>query len=452
MGQLFGTDGIRGLANTYPMDVETAMSAGRALASHFRHNDAARPVVLIGQDTRRSGDMIAQAVGAGICSAGMDICFLGIVPTPAVAFLTQVAGAVAGVVISASHNPFADNGIKLFNSNGYKLSDEEEEQIEALMSKDPHSLVDHIPSDGIGKINPVISSKAAYMDFLQSTVPGLFLANMKIVMDCANGATFQVAPTLFQRMGADIIPIFCEPDGININALCGSQHPETLAETVVKEKAALGLAFDGDGDRLIVVDEKGGVLSGDQIMAICANHLMSKGILKNQTVVSTIMSNIGFHQAMQRLGIRLVTTDVGDRYVMQDMHRKDAILGGEDSGHIIFRDRHTTGDGLLAALRLLDAMLSPGNSEPLSELAKIMTVFPQKLINVDVTSKPELSEIPEIMESIRSVEQTLGEDGRVLVRYSGTQSKCRVMVEGPTREETGELCRQIAAVISRRLN
>jgi len=287
-----------------------------------------------------------------------------------------------------------------------------------------------------------------YLDFLQSSI-SLSLSKMTIALDCANGATYQVAPELFQRMGAKVLPMFCQPDGVNINQQCGSQHPESLARSVVKNKADLGLAFDGDGDRLIAVDEKGSVLTGDQIMAVCAKDLKAKGGLKNSAVVSTVMSNMGFRLAMKQMGIHLYTAQVGDRYVMQTMVAQNAIMGGEDSGHMIFRDMHTTGDGIMAALRLIDAVQTAGR--PLSELAKIMKVFPQELINVDVCYKPDLDTITEVTRAIEAVEKLLGDHGRVLVRYSGTQMKCRVMVEGPTKEETAEHCRRIAEVVQKRL-
>ncbi len=447
--KLFGTDGIRGVANLYPMDVETAVRAGRAIAHFFKatsgddHN-----LIIIGQDTRLSGDMIAQAVGAGICSAGMDISMIGVIPTPAAACLTVEKGAAAGVVISASHNPFGDNGIKVFNAHGCKLSDGSESKIEALMQKDQSDITAKVAPQGLGRSIPSDRPGEQYIDFLLKAVPHLSLHGFSIVLDCANGATFQVAPKVFKRLGANVIPMFCTPNGININDQCGSQHPAAMAECVADKKADLGLAFDGDGDRLIAVDEKGVVLSGDQIMAVCAKDLKAKGALKNGLVVSTIMSNMGFHQAMKKLGISLFTTPVGDRYVMQELVARDAVLGGEDSGHIIFRDKHTTGDGILAALRLMDAMKS-SSQPPLSELSKIMTQFPQELINVDVHSKPDLKSVPEIRDAIQKVEAALGEQGRVLVRYSGTQPQCRVMVEGPTKERTRTLCAQVAEAVKK---
>jgi len=286
-----------------------------------------------------------------------------------------------------------------------------------------------------------------YIDFLRQSLEALDLRSLTVALDCANGATYKVAPELMNGLGATIIPISCNPDGKNINAQCGSQHPEHLARVVVEKNADLGLAFDGDGDRLIAVDEEGHVLSGDQIMAILARDYLQRGLLKNSRVVATVMSNMGFHVALQKLNIELHTSQVGDRYVMEKMLEKDAILGGEDSGHMIFRDVHTTGDGILAALRLISALQRSG--KPLSQLAKVMTLFPQKLINVDVKAKPDFAKIPEISHAIARAEDLLGEKGRVLVRYSGTQNKCRVMVEGPTEEQTDDLCQQIAGTIQR---
>lgn len=446
MGNLFGTDGIRGVANVYPMDVETAVSAGRAIAQYFGTDCNGNGIICIGQDTRLSGDMITQAVSAGICSAGMNVSLLGVVPTPAVAYLIHATDARAGVVISASHNPFGDNGIKLFNSNGYKLEDKEEDEIEALMEKGAGK---GLAPEQIGHTVFVGDAGEQYLGFLKAGATELDAQNLKIVVDCSNGATSHVAPELFRQLGATVWPIYCSPNGTNINDDCGSQHPEKLADQVVQNNADLGLAFDGDGDRLIAVDEKGVVLTGDQIMAICAKDLKNKEILKGNKVVSTVMSNMGFRIAMKKLGIELFTTQVGDRYVMQEMVAQDAILGGEDSGHMIFRDRHTTGDGIMAALRLMEAIQSA--DAPLSELSKVMSIFPQVLINVDVQSKPDLMSIPEICEVIKAAESELGDQGRVLVRYSGTQLKCRVMVEGPTVDLTNDLCRQIVDVVRNRL-
>ncbi len=443
MGKLFGTDGIRGVANAYPLDVETAAAVGRAIAAYF--GTRSDGFIIIGQDTRLSGDMIAQAVSAGICSAGMDVALVGVMPTPAVAVLARQTDAVAGVVISASHNPFGDNGIKLFDGTGHKLNDSQEEAIEALIGKQPAG----ISPDEIGQCIALNDVHDRYLRFLKDGLDGVSLNGFKLVLDCSNGATYQVAPQLFESMGAEVISIYNIPNGTNINDNCGSQHPETLSKEVVARKADLGLAFDGDGDRLIAVDEKGAILTGDQVMAICAKDLQAKHKLNGNKVITTVMSNMGFRIAMKSLGINLYTTQVGDRYVMQEMVAQDAILGGEDSGHMIFRDRHTTGDGILAGGRLLDAVQKAGR--PLSELSEIMSVYPQILINVDVQSKPDLATVPEISAAIEAVEAQLEDRGRVLVRYSGTQPQCRVMVEGPTEDQTRQFCEQIAAVVKQQL-
>jgi len=437
MGKLFGTDGIRGVANEYPITCEMAVDIGRAVAHLFRAGTG-RSKIVIGKDTRISGDMIEYALVSGICSMGVDAVLADILPTPGIAYMTSSMGANAGIVISASHNPFYDNGIKIFNKEGFKLSDEKEKEIERKTVRDT------------GRAFKIEDAGKNYIKFLRSALPeGFNLNGMKIVIDCANGATYQVAPELFKKLGADVESIYTEPDGKNINENCGSQHPEALIEIVLKKEADIGLAFDGDGDRLIAVDENGSVLTGDQILAVCANMLKLNSKLNNNLVISTIMSNMGLKVALKDLGIEHIMTNVGDRYVMEQMVSSGSVLGGEDSGHTIFLNHHTTGDGILSALKLIESMKF--ESKPLSELKKVMTVFPQSLINVEVKSKPEISSIPAVQEAIRSVEKDLGEKGRVLVRYSGTQPICRVMVEGPTEEETQRYCEQISDVIQKEL-
>ena len=446
MDKLFGTDGVRGVANLFPMDVETAMAIGKAVAGYFWDpSRITKGHIVIGQDTRLSGDMLAQAVAAGACSVGVDVSFLGVLPTPGIAHATVATGAMAGVVISASHNPFEDNGIKIFDARGYKLFDEVEAQIEAIISNGKKARA--AGSLQIGRVRQGDDAQAHYIDFLIQNLKGCDLKKIRIAVDCANGATFEVAPELFKRLGAMVFSMGCDPDGTNINHLCGSQHPQRLAQLVIEKSADLGLAFDGDGDRLIAVDEKGRVLTGDQIMAIIAKDFHERGTLKNSAVVATVMSNMGLRAALQQMNIELLTTQVGDRYVLQKMLEADAVLGGEDSGHMIIRNAHTTGDGIMAALHLIEAMQRAG--QPLSKLSEVMTIFPQKLINVDVKSKPDLTTIPEIGRAIAQAENSLGDKGRVLVRYSGTQNKCRVMVEGPTREQTDALCGKIAVAIQR---
>lgn len=445
MGKLFGTDGIRARANSYPMTPETAVKIGRAVANHFPSAKTGCAKIVIGKDTRISGDMLESALVAGICATGGTAAVAGVLPTPAVAFMTANTDATAGIVISASHNPYYDNGIKIFDQNGFKLTDAVESEIE-------RTCLDHdFPgADGVyrqpGNILHLNGAGIKYIRFLAETLPDNYnIKGMKIVLDSSNGATYQVAPALFGSLGADVTPLFVHPDGLNINAECGSQHPQQLIQTVLDEHADIGLAFDGDGDRLIAVDEKGVVVTGDQIMAVCAYVMKKTGRLKNNQVISTVMSNMGLKIALKQMDIDLKTTQVGDRYVLAEMIATGAVIGGEDSGHMIFLDHNTTGDGMLTALKLLEAMQLEG--QPLSKLARIMKVFPQELINVEVKSKPEIETVPEIMAAVKEVEKNLGEKGRVLVRYSGTQPLCRIMVEGPTVDKTKRHCRYIADIV-----
>lgn len=446
MAKLFGTDGIRGVANAYPMTAEMALRVGRAVTGFFGSQHG-KPIIVIGQDSRISGDMLASALAAGICSAGGDAALIGMVPTPAIAYYTTAIGAQAGIVISASHNPYYDNGIKVFGPDGYKLDDAAERELEnRILADAPHRDVPGTRQTG--RVERVTQATEQYADFLMGTLPdGFSLNGMAVVLDCANGATAQVAPHVFERLGAQVTALSVSPDGVNINARCGSQHPEVLAETVVRQGADIGLAFDGDGDRLIAVDETGGVLTGDQILAVCAESMCRNGSLKNNRVVTTVMSNLGFREAMNTLGVEHHMAQVGDRYVLEKMKAVDACLGGEDSGHMIFLDHHTTGDGLLAALRLV-AVLRAGD-RPLSVLRGVMSVFPQVLINVDVTKKPDINTIPEIRQAIEAITVQLGDQGRVLVRYSGTQAMCRVMVEGPTEVLTRQYCEEIANCVQK---
>ncbi len=446
MEKLFGTDGIRGVANQHPMTPEMALKTGRAVAAYFlNRSNSKRRKIIIGKDTRLSGDMLESALAAGISAMGVDVYLAGVLPTPGIARLAADMGFIAGIVISASHNPYYDNGIKLFKADGFKLSDDQEREIERLIHDG--NLKENAPSgSGIGRIFPMEDAADRYLSFLVDTKDAAAdFSRFSVVLDCANGATYQVASRLFEAFGAAVATCFNTPDGENINANCGSQHPETLAQTVVDRRADVGLAFDGDGDRLIVVDETGAVLSGDQIIAVCAKHMKSRGTLKGNRVVSTVMSNMGFKQALRKMGIEHRESQVGDRYVMEEMQACGAVLGGEDSGHIIFLDDHSTGDGLLAATRLLTAMAD--DSRPLSRLAGVMTVFPQVLINVDVGSKPELETLPEVVAAISESEQRIGTQGRVLVRYSGTQPQCRVMVESSEMGGANEACARIADAI-----
>ena len=449
MGKLFGTDGIRGTANEYPMTAEMALNIGRATAHLFKRKGHI-PHIIIGKDTRISGYMFENALISGICSMGVNAIMVGVMPTPGIAFLTSSMRADAGIVLSASHNPVADNGIKIFSSDGFKLADEKELAIEDfIFANNIHKL--HPEPGDLGKVRRMEDARGRYIVFLKHSFPKeLTLEGTKIVLDCANGATYRVAPETFFELGAEVTALFDHPDGKNINLNCGSLHPQKLAEEVVRKRADVGFAFDGDGDRLIAVDEMGNVLTGDQILAVCANTMKKEGKLTNNLVVRTVMSNIGLSIAFEKLGIDSVMSKVGDRYVLEEMLNNRAIIGGEDSGHLIFLDNHTTGDGIITALQVLTAMKI--ERRPLSELAKVMTVFPQVLINIDVKMRPELSTVPEIVQAIKNVEELLGSRGRVLVRYSGTQNMCRVMVEGPSHEETERYCRQIAEVVDKKLN
>lgn len=448
MGKLFGTDGIRGVANRYPMDAETAFKVGQTVAHLFKRNSH-RTKVVIGKDTRISGYMLESSLEAGITSMGGDAYLVGVLPTPGIAFITQSMRADAGVVISASHNPYQDNGLKIFDANGFKLTDAQENEIEDMMLG---NKLDKLLPEGkaMGKATRINDIHGRYIVFLKNSFPRhLSMEGMKIVLDASNGATYRVAPDAFEELGADLEVIHNTPNGININDGCGSQHTEDLRKRVVKSGAAVGLAFDGDGDRLIAIDEKGNEITGDQLLIICAYVLKKEGLLKNDLLVSTVMSNLGLRVACKKYGFLHHASSVGDRYVLADMLRLGAVIGGEDAGHMIFLEHHKTGDGIIAAMQLIAAMLK--ENKPLSELARLMNVFPQKLINIDVERKPEISAIPGLTEIIRQVENDLGEEGRVLVRYSGTQNMLRVMVEGPSDELTDKYCRQIADVVKKEI-
>ncbi|MCX8111002.1 MAG: phosphoglucosamine mutase [Syntrophorhabdaceae bacterium] len=444
MGRLFGTDGIRGEANRYPMNSQIAFLVGQAI-TYILKKSRAKPRIIIGKDTRISGYMLESSLEAGITSMGGISYLVGVLPTPGIAFITHSMRSDAGIVISASHNPYQDNGIKIFSGNGFKLSDEQEETIEELILNG--NLSDKLPpAQDMGRAYRLDDVLGRYIVFLKNTFPrDLTMEDLKIVIDTANGATYKVAPIAFFELGAEIEVIHNNPNGLNINENCGSQHTYDLRKKVVESGASIGLAFDGDGDRLIAVDEKGDELTGDQILIICAKALKEEGRLKNDLVVSTIMSNLGLSIACKRYGLRCHASKVGDRHVLEDMQRLGAVIGGEQSGHMIFLDHHTTGDGIITAMQLIAVMLRTG--KPLSELAKLMEIYPQKIINVPVKAKPDLSTIPGVVDAIRQIEAELKGNGRVLVRYSGTQNMCRVMVEGPSDEITERYCKQIADVI-----
>ena len=446
MNKLFGTDGIRGIANEYPMTTEVASNVGRAIA-HLSKKEGHTPRILIGRDTRLSGDMFESAIISGICSMGVNAISVGVIPTPGIAFLTHDMRADAGIVISASHNPSQDNGIKIFNNEGFKLSDVKENKIEELIFVDNMRLLHPSPKE-LGKLSRLDDAAGRYVDFLKSTFPQkLNPKGIKIILDCSNGATYRVAPAVFMELGCEVKTLFDQPDGKNINLKCGSQHTDALAAEVLRQRADGGFAFDGDGDRVIAVDDKGNILTGDRMLAICSAILKKEGQLKNNLVIRTVMSNLGLTVAFQKLGIDSVFAPVGDRFVLEEMLARGAVIGGEDSGHLIFLKHHTTGDGLITALQILAAIKKEG--QPLSQLARIMSVFPQMLINIDVKRKPEIETVPEIMAAVKKAEKALGDKGRVLVRYSGTQNMCRVMVEGPTKKETETHCRRIADVVEK---
>jgi phosphoglucosamine mutase len=448
MGKLFGTDGIRGEANRYPMKSEIAFGVGQAVA-HLLRKQHHRTRIVIGKDTRISGYMLESSLEAGITSMGGHPYLVGVLPTPGIAYITQSMRADAGIVISASHNPYEDNGIKIFNGSGFKLSDEEEAALEGLIfSGELERLLP--PAREMGQAFRMEDVNGRYIVFVKNTFPrDLSMEGMKIVLDVANGATYKVAPIAFTELGAQVEVIHNAPNGLNINESCGSQETDDLSRKVLETHAALGLAFDGDGDRLIAVDEKGMRLTGDQILFLCGLVLKGQGRLKNDLVVSTIMSNLGLKAACRKHGLNHYASNVGDRYVLEDMIRLGGAVGGEESGHTIFLDHHTTGDGIITAMQVIAAMVRTG--KPLSELRATMDVFPQKLISISVKRKPSLDSVPEIGRAIREIEEALGDEGRVLVRYSGTQNMCRVMVEGPSAEVTEKYCSGLADVVERAL-
>ncbi|MBW1998215.1 MAG: phosphoglucosamine mutase [Deltaproteobacteria bacterium] len=445
MGKLFGTDGIRGKANQDPITPEMAVKIGRAVVSYCKKR-ALPPCTVVGRDTRASGRMLEHGFFSGALSEGGSVYALGEIPTPAVAYFTGELSGSTGLVISASHNPHDYNGFKFFGRDGFKFAQADEGEIEALILEENKS-----PGRGeTGKVVRVEAVKERYSEFLARSLPeGVLFNRVRIVIDCANGAAYRAAPELFDRLGLSFEVLFAEPDGRNINLGCGSQHPETLRARVLDSGADAGFAFDGDGDRLVAVDEKGRVLTGDQLLGIFAKMLKQRKALRNNLVVCTVMSNMGLRYALEREGISQVITDVGDRSVAKAMLDRNANLGGEGSGHIIFHDYHTTGDGLLSAVQLLRSMVQ--FDMPLSELATWVTLFPQVIKNVPVNRKPELSSIPEIVKNIREVESRLGGKGRVLVRYSGTEPLCRVMVEGEEKEEVESYAEEIADTVRREL-
>jgi phosphoglucosamine mutase len=444
--KLFGTDGIRGVANVHPMTGELMLQLGRAVAHMIKRGNH-RHRVVIGKDTRVSGYMLETALASGLCSMGVDVLLCGPLPTPAIGNLTVSMRADAGAVISASHNPYQDNGIKFFSADGFKLPDEVEADIEDLIANDKlHHL--RPTATSIGKAYRIDDAAGRYIVYAKSTFPRhLTLEGLTIVVDCAHGAAYRVAPSILEELGARVIVIGNTPDGRNINRGFGALHPETMCKAVKKSGANLGIALDGDADRLIVSDEHGKVVDGDAVMAICSLDLIRRRELPKKTLVSTVMSNMGLDQALQNAGGRVVRTRVGDRYVVEEMRKNGYTLGGEQSGHLIFLQHATTGDGTVAALALLAVMVESG--KPMSELAKCMQVFPQSQLGLMVKSKPELGSLPNVMTAIRDAEKKLGSKGRVLVRYSGTEPKVRVLVEGPEQKMIDALAGNIAGELKK---
>lgn len=444
MGKYFGTDGVRGVANqelTPELAFKLGRFGGHVLMQHAPENE--HPRVLVARDTRISGQLLESALISGLLSVGIEVMQLGVVPTPAVAYLTRTQNCVAGVMISASHNPAEDNGIKFFGADGFKLSDDQEEEIEALLD----SPVDELPrpsAEGLGTVDEFHEGTIKYVQFLQTTIPG-DLEGISVCLDAAHGATSPLINQLFADLETDFYTMGDRPDGININKNVGSTHPETLQEFVKEKGAQVGLAFDGDGDRLIAVDENGEIVDGDKIMFICAKHLKSKGRLAENTVVSTVMSNIGFHKAIEENGMVALKTQVGDRYVVEEMRKGGYSLGGEQSGHIVFMNLNTTGDGLLSAVQLLSVLKETGKS--LSELAAEVTIFPQKLVNIRVRDKHTVMDEPAVKAVIEEVESEMNGDGRILVRPSGTEPLLRVMAEASTDEKVDSYVDRIADII-----
>ena len=468
--KLFGTDGIRGLANMFPMTGEIAMAAGKAIAYVLQNDPTSqsktslpvglkplesrkplrRAKIVIGKDTRLSGYMIEDALASGICSMGTDVYMIGPLSTPGVAFVTQSMRADAGIMISASHNPYHDNGIKIFSHSGFKFTDELEKEIERLVLT--NALEKERPTaDLVGKAFRIEDARGRYLVFLKSHFPAdLDLLGMRIVLDCANGAGYRVAPLVFEELGAEVIKLGVSPNGLNINDGCGALHPETVAGATAEYRADIGIAIDGDGDRCILSDENGEILDGDQIIGLCAIHMMESNNLKHKTVVTTPMSNIGLENTLKDYGISMIRAQVGDRHVIEEMRKNGYNLGGEQSGHIVFLDYATTGDGILAALKILEIMRR--KQKPLSELKRLIAISPQVLKSVRVSKKKALDEIEEVVAEIQEAEKLLKGTGRIFVRYSGTEPVARVMVEGKDKNEIRSISRKIASTIQRYLS
>lgn len=446
--KLFGTDGVRGRANFYPMSVETALFLGKAVAKVLRRHNGKHRVV-IGKDTRLSGYMFENALIAGLCSMGVDTLMVGPLPTPGVAFITRAYRADAGIVITASHNPYYENGIKIFTSEGFKLPDPIEHEMERIVHLRDFS--DCLPADSdVGRNKRIVDADGRYIEFVKATFPkGKTLKGLRIFLDCANGAAHRVAPQAFWELDAEVVAVGNEPNGMNINAGIGALYPAIVQKGVVEHQADVGIALDGDGDRVVMVDEKGDIVDGDTILAICATDLKRRGELKNNRVVATIMTNLGVIRYLQNAGIEVFLSKVGDRYVIQDMLENKAYLGGEQSGHLIFLDHNTTGDGIVSAFQVLRIMIESKAS--LSDLANGIQKFPQALVNVPVSNKIPLHQKKEVQGVIQSVKKRLGKHGKVVVRLSGTEEVCRIMVQGKERDQVNLLANQIATTVKAEL-
>ena len=441
--KIFGTDGIRGVTNTYPMTPEISLALGKALTKYLSEKTGGHVKILVGKDTRLSGYVFEQAIASGITSMGADVLLVGPLPTPAIAFLTSNMRATAGVVISASHNPYTDNGIKIFDSTGFKLPDETEIEIENMVLGGEEIK----PPPLTGKAKRIEDAVGRYIVFLKNTFPkDLTLDGLRVVVDCANGAAYKVAPIIFQELGAEVITIGTEPNGTNINVDCGSLRPEILSEEVVRSRSDIGIALDGDADRVVFCDENGGEVDGDHVLAICSSEMMETGMLSTDTVVATQMSNMALENYLNEKGLRLERTRVGDRYVVEAMRKLGANLGGEKSGHLLFLDHSTTGDGLLASLQILSIMKKKEKS--LSELAGIIDMFPQILNSFEIKEKKPFEQIPGLVELVRESEKILGGKGRINLRYSGTELLARVMVEGEDETLINGIASRVSSVIS----
>ena len=449
MARMFGTDGVRGEANL-ELTPELAYRLGRAAALYFGEGGTAKPEILIGRDTRISGPMFVSALATGICSAGGHAVIAGVIPTPAIAYLAKKHKMAAGIVVSASHNPFGDNGIKFFGGDGYKLPDEVEDEIENIVRRLEEEDDFYRPSGPlVGSLNYRKDLLQEYIDYVISTTDAYF-DGMKVVLDCANGAAYEAMPTVLKSLGADLTVIHNEPSGVNINDACGSTHLESLIRKVKETGADIGVAHDGDADRCLCVDEKGNVIDGDRMLVLCGLALKEKGALPNDTIVTTVMANIGFHKAVKAAGGRVEVTKVGDRYVLEEMRAHGYALGGEQSGHIIFGNLATTGDGLVTALQVLSVLKRSGG--PASKLTAMMRSYPQLLVNVEVKTKDGWEENAAICKAIKDEEALLGENGRILVRPSGTEPLIRVMAEGPEQGQLEEICQRIADVVRAELS